>query len=54
MEIVRVSEFIWEIPKSGEMKVPARIYASAALIELAKRDQTLQQAGTWPVCLEFN
>ncbi|MGB9764550.1 MAG: RtcB family protein [Candidatus Saccharicenans sp.] len=44
MEIVRVSEFIWEIPKSGEMKVPARIYASEKLIELAKRDQTLQQA----------
>jgi tRNA-splicing ligase RtcB len=44
MEIVRVSDFIWEIPKSGEMKVPARIYASEKLIELAKRDQTLQQA----------
>lgn len=44
MDIVRVSEFIWEIPKSGEMKAPARIYASEKLIELAKRDQTLQQA----------
>lgn len=44
MELIRISEFIWEIPKSGEMKVPARIYASEKLIELAKRDQTLQQA----------
>ncbi|MGQ9801817.1 MAG: RtcB family protein [Candidatus Saccharicenans sp.] len=44
MDILRISEYIWEIPKSGEMKVPARIYASARLIELAKRDQTLQQA----------
>ncbi|MGB9836648.1 MAG: RtcB family protein [Candidatus Saccharicenans sp.] len=44
MELIRVSEFIWEIPKSGEMKVPARIYASEKLIELARRDQTLQQA----------
>jgi Uncharacterized conserved protein len=44
MEIVRISDFIWEIPKSGEMKVPARIYASEKLMELAKRDQTLQQA----------
>lgn len=44
MEIIKVSEFVWEIPKSGEMKVPARIYASANLLELAKRDQTLQQA----------
>lgn len=44
MELVRISEFIWEIPRSGEMKVPARIYASEKLIELARRDQTLQQA----------
>lgn len=44
MDLVRISEFIWEIPKSGEMKVPARIYASEKLIELARRDQTLQQA----------
>ncbi|MBC7350176.1 MAG: RtcB family protein [Candidatus Aminicenantes bacterium] len=44
MDIVRISDYIWEIPKSGEMKVPARIYASARLIELTKRDQTLQQA----------
>lgn len=44
MELIRVSEFIWEIPKSGEMKVPARIYASEKLVELARRDQTLQQA----------
>lgn len=44
MELVKISDFIWEIPKSGEMKVPARIYASEKLIELAKRDQTLQQA----------
>ncbi len=44
MELIRVSDYIWEIPKTGEMKVPARIYASEKLIELAKRDQTLQQA----------
>jgi len=44
MEIIKVSEFVWEIPKSGEMKVPARIYASFSLLESVKRDQTLQQA----------
>ena len=44
MDLVRVSEFIWEIPKSGAMRVPARIYASSRLIEMAGRDQTLQQA----------
>jgi len=44
MELIRINDFIWEIPKSGEMKVPARIYASEKLIDLAKRDQTLHQA----------
>jgi len=44
MDLVRVSEYIWEIPKSGEMRVPARVYASKRLIDLAGRDQTWQQA----------
>lgn len=44
MDLKKISDFIWEIQKSGEMKVPARIYASDKLIELTRRDQTLQQA----------
>ncbi|MDI6848871.1 MAG: RtcB family protein [Candidatus Saccharicenans sp.] len=44
MDLKKINDFVWEIPKSGEMKVPARIYASEKLIELARRDQTLQQA----------
>ncbi len=44
MDIRRVSENVWEIPRQGGMRVPARIYASAALIEQVKRDKTLEQA----------
>jgi tRNA-splicing ligase RtcB len=44
MELKKISEFIWEIPKQGEMRVPATIYASARLLESVKRDLTLQQA----------
>jgi tRNA-splicing ligase RtcB len=44
MEIKKINEYIWEIPREGEMKVPARIYASAKLIEGVKRDKTLEQA----------
>ena len=40
----RVEENIWEIPKSGEMRVPARLYASDALIQSIKKDKTLEQA----------
>ncbi len=39
-----MAENIWEIPKQGDMCVPARLYASDALIESIKRDNTLQQA----------
>jgi tRNA-splicing ligase RtcB len=44
MEIKKINEYIWEIPREGEMKVPARIYTSAKLIEGVKRDKTLEQA----------
>ncbi|MGQ9673581.1 MAG: RtcB family protein [Candidatus Aminicenantales bacterium] len=44
MEIRKMSEFIWEIPKHGNMRVPAVLYASAKLLESVKRDMTLEQA----------
>lgn len=44
MKLVRKEDYIWEIPKEGNMRVPAVIYASFELIESAKRDLTLQQA----------
>ncbi|RQH00339.1 RtcB family protein [Natrarchaeobius oligotrophus] len=39
----RVSEFVWEIPREGEMRVPARVLASEALLEEIKEDKTLEQ-----------
>lgn len=44
MEIRKISDNVWEIPREGEMKVPAVIYASAGLLEAVKRDMTLMQA----------
>jgi tRNA-splicing ligase RtcB len=44
MELRKITDFIWEIPQQGEMKVPALIYASDKLLESVKRDLTLQQA----------
>lgn len=44
MELKRINDLIWEIPRQGEMKVPTRLYASAKLMESIKRDQTLSQA----------
>jgi tRNA-splicing ligase RtcB len=43
MELNKVSENIYEIPKDEEMNVPARVYASEELLEEIKEDDTLEQ-----------
>ena len=44
-DLVRLSEYVWEIPRSyrADMKVPARIYASNRLLKLIFRDRSLKQ-----------
>ncbi len=39
----RVRENVWEIPREGGMRVPARVLASEALLEEISDDKTLQQ-----------
>ena len=39
----RVREHVWEIPQEGDMRVPARVLASEALLEEISQDKTLQQ-----------
>lgn len=43
MELKKIKENIWEIPKEGDMLVPGRIFASDKLIENIKKDKTLEQ-----------
>ncbi|MCX8158844.1 MAG: RtcB family protein [Candidatus Pacearchaeota archaeon] len=43
MELKKISDFEWEIPKIGNMKVPVTIYASEKLLEDMKNDNTLKQ-----------
>ncbi len=43
MGIKKISEFEWEIPKQGKMKVPGRIFASEKLLKDIQRDKTLEQ-----------
>lgn len=43
MEIKKISEFIWEIPKENNMNVACRIFASDKLIEGIKLDKTIEQ-----------
>jgi tRNA-splicing ligase RtcB (3'-phosphate/5'-hydroxy nucleic acid ligase) len=43
IEIKKISEVEWEIPKTGKMLVPGRIFASDDLMDKIKQDKTLSQ-----------
>lgn len=43
IEVKKINDFEWEIPKTGKMNVPGRIFASEKLIEKIKQDKTLEQ-----------
>jgi len=44
-DLIRIDEFVWEVPKSyrSDMRVPARIYASERLLDMALGDKTMEQ-----------
>lgn len=44
MELKKIDENTWELPREGSMKVPAIIYASKKLIDAIRQDKTLEQA----------
>ena len=44
MDIKKINNWTWEIPRQGKMRVPAVLYTSQALLEALKRDKTLEQA----------
>ncbi|WP_224268771.1 RtcB family protein [Haloprofundus salinisoli] len=43
IRLEQVRENVWEIPREGEMRVPARVLASEQLLEQIGDDKTLQQ-----------
>ena len=43
MQIRRIGECVWEIPKHGGMRVPGRVYASAEMMDGLRADPSLQQ-----------
>ncbi len=44
-DLQRIDEYVWEIPRTyrEDMRVPARIYASKALLEKALTDKSIEQ-----------
>jgi len=44
VELKKINEYSWEIPKTGNMKVPVTIFANEKLLEIMRKDPTLIQA----------
>jgi len=43
MELKKLHDYLWEIPQSGGMRVPGRIYATRELLGDLKTEECLQQ-----------
>ncbi|OGI12104.1 RNA-splicing ligase RtcB [Candidatus Micrarchaeota archaeon RBG_16_36_9] len=44
MNINKISEFVWEIPRTNNMLVPVRVYSTKQMLEKIQQDRTLMQA----------
>jgi tRNA-splicing ligase RtcB len=43
MEIKQIDAYRWELPARGAMRVPGRVYTSAAMLEMLRREEALTQ-----------
>ena len=43
VELIKISDYCWEIPRTGDMNVPGRIYTSPALLETIRMEEALSQ-----------
>lgn len=43
MELQRINDYLWEIPRTGGMRVPGRIYTSQKLLQDIRSDESLKQ-----------
>src|SRR5439155_1475641 len=52
VELQRIGDCVWEIPRQGGMRVPGRIYASEKLTR-AEEKQMLARGAAWAVAREL-
>jgi len=43
VELIKITDYCWEIPKTGDMNVPGRIYTSPALANKMRQEEALSQ-----------
>src|SRR5579885_459200 len=43
IKLIKLHDYLWEIPKAGHMLVPGRVYASESMIRDIQKDKSLEQ-----------
>ncbi|MFA6001232.1 MAG: RtcB family protein [Thermoleophilia bacterium] len=43
LELIEITPWCWEIPKTGSMRVPGRVFADRNLVEIAAQEKALEQ-----------
>jgi tRNA-splicing ligase RtcB len=43
IKLIKIHDYLWEIPKRGGMHVPGRIYATESMLKDIQRDKSLEQ-----------
>ncbi|HSE83316.1 MAG TPA: RtcB family protein, partial [Thermodesulfobacteriota bacterium] len=43
IKLVKIHDYLWEIPKRGGMRVPGRVYASEKMLKDIQQDRSLEQ-----------
>jgi tRNA-splicing ligase RtcB len=43
IRLEKIHDYLWELPRSGAMRVPGRIYVSAAMVDRVRNDGGLEQ-----------
>ena len=49
-DIRKLNDYLWELPKTGGMRVPARIYATEEMIAQIVRDKAPEQVANVATC----
>ncbi|RPJ81320.1 MAG: RtcB family protein, partial [Deltaproteobacteria bacterium] len=43
MDLIQKNDYLWEIPKTGNMNVPGRIYSSSSMIDSVSKEEACKQ-----------
>src|SRR5512135_3692450 len=43
MDLTRIQDYLWEIPRSGAMRVPGRIYVTESMLDRVRDEGGLEQ-----------